>query len=367
MTCINGKFNIFHRCKHKFMNYTSTQIAVFKHKITERRLGALPFDFFQHIEKSEYSNVTREIDKLFTDYSREIFKTVNNKDLNEKLALNLQRVLKRNDITVEMAGLGHFKLCQKLTIGKFQYALLSFFENFDNKITPTHGKYVEPQTIHYVYKNFHGRVARPFMTRMCTDRTEYGYMLNQFIDPSNKARAKGPLNPLKLHFREIRCRDAHYNGNTINGVLCDVGGIERNDSYIKDNVFRENLGRFLDRIRSDYLEMQRFYREPLAKYSVSKEEYEATINAERFLSDLMDKDIDIYAADLREVLSPLSADEQKIAIRMVRRMRNAHNFKNELKAKGEYEQYRELLNDFTYYCPEILIKELELVSSKTIS
>ena len=364
--CINSnKVNIFHKCKKTPMDYVKTQCTLLKYKVSERRLGTLPSDWLKNLKKDEFSHATETVDKLFNAYAKECYKTVEFTELNDKLAKDLGQVLKRNDIQVKYNDYGHFKECQKITVGNYDYAFLTFFENFDNIREPVHGKYVEPQMIYYAYKNFsHGRVAKPFMSRIAANREESAYLLNKYIDIKDKNRKKVPLNPLRTRYSKLICRDSIRNGNTINGVLCDVGGTKLNERYISDKNFRENLGRFLDRIWADYIGIQRHNVEALAKYSVSKNEYNSIMKAEKFLSELMDNEINIFSVDLRKYSKDLLPDEQKTAIRMVRRMRNVHNFKNELKAKGEYEKYRRILNEYTYYCPNTLIKELELIPAK---
>lgn len=339
------------------------QDMVYMKNLRERRLGALPFDWFKNLKPDEYAKATEKADKLFRTFSeestKEKYETLDG--LYADLVSGLKKVLHRDDIEMEYVGNGYFKECSKLTVGKFKYALITMFEKFgyvrgDDR---AFGKYAEPQAIFFTYKKMpHGRMAKPFMSSFSTDYNEYGYMLNRFIDKNDTARAKTVLNPLRAEYREYSIPDIQRADNLINNVIIDAGGIVKNKDYIEDKNFRHTLDIFLDRIFMEHIREDALWEVPKIK------EIDIACRAENFLIEQRDNGIDIYKADLRELLKPLNEDERLYAIRMVRRYRNIHKLKLELKENGTYEAYKPYLEKTIYdgylISRGLLARELEI-------
>ncbi|MBO7673248.1 hypothetical protein J6S88_07575 [bacterium] len=329
--------------------------------LRERRLGRLPSDWLTNLKSDEYCSATKKVDNLFRTFAQKSSSTeLETLDgISAELVKGLKKVLRRDDISMEYVDNGYFKECSKLTIGDFKYALLTFFEKFgmqpgDERLF---GKYFEPQSIFFTYKKMpHGRMAKPFMSSFSTDYDEYGYMLNKFIDKNDKARAMTPLNPLRAKYREYSIPDIERESNMINNIIIDAGGIVKNGAYIKDKDFRRNLFVFLDRIFSEYV------REDAIWTAHKYKDIDSAFRVEKFLIDQMNNGTDIYKADLRELLKPMSEEDRLRATRMLRRFRNTHKLKCELKANGAYDQFKPYLEKARGYLNSrgVLARELEI-------
>ena len=349
---------IYHIAKKQNLSLFQLQDMVHYQNLTERRLGCLPYDWLKNLKPDEFSKATKDVDEAFQIYAKKSGHVETLEGISKQLVKKLKKILKRDDISMMYIGNGYYKECSKLTVGKFKYAFITMFEKFGYHPGDARafGKYAEPQAIFFTYKKMpHGRVAKPFMSRFSTDYDEYGYMLNKFIDENDLSRAKTPLNPLRDRFREYYIADSRERGNMINNIIIDAGGIERNENYIKDKNFRRNLFVFFDRI---YPDMQNARWRTINNDGLINSK--TVIPAEKFLTEQMDKGVDIFKADLRELLKPLNDEQQLYAKKLIRRLRNTHKLKCDLKAQGKYDSYKTILEKFKSYCSEILTKELEL-------
>lgn len=212
----------------------------------ECRLGALPYDLIKGFRKEEIPAVTEMLNKLFSEYGKKIKDLAyeENRELQltkiephaKNLEESLKGVLKRDDITVSYHDSGAFKPCTKIKVGKNSYALSTFKGDID--IEPEEGKMAvfgpmyEPAAVFNMYKlSSHGRLARPFMTRIMHDEEGGEYMLSKFIESSHPVKVKkGPISASREKVTHI-----DPNGdNTINGIVVDMGGCMPNLRHISD-------------------------------------------------------------------------------------------------------------------------------------
>ena len=341
------KQNLFHLFKRRNVNGQEISRYVKNFPQTEKRIGTLPSDWLKNLSRDEYAKATREVDETLQQFAIDRVEYPSRFDKTQQtLVQTLSKILRRNDIKTEYLGMGAYKLCQKLIVGDYTYALSTF--KYETTYSPKHGKYQEPQKVFWVYKNYlHGRVAKPFMSHFsCSDSDEGGYILSKYIDVEDKKRAKKPLNILREIVYRLYNRDKNPT-NEINGVCIDVGGFEE-DTKIDENIlnkeFRKNLVIFLDRIERDG-------RTP-----------ESTIrnNAEKLLLKQIENGSDIFNLDFRILdTTKFSQDEVREAIRIVRRLRAVHKLKNELNLKGEFSNYYPYIKRFKHFCSKILLWELE--------
>ena len=182
--------------------------------------------------------------------------------------------------------------------------------------------------------------------------------LNKFIEESDTKRAKTLLNPLRDDYYEYSIPDSFGRGNMINNIIIDADGIVKNKAYVKDKGFRRNLFVFLDRI---FIDNQNVNRHSINHDGVSN--VYTVLPVEKFLCEHFDDGIDIYSADLRELLEPLDEKQRIYAKRRIRQLRNTHKLKCELKAKGTYDAYKPYFVNALNGRPisELLKKELEII------
>ena len=341
------KQNLFHLFKRRNVNFQEISRYVKIFPQTEKRIGTLPSDWFKNLSRDEYAKVTLGVDEALQQFAIDRVEAPGEFDKTQQtLVETLKKILRRDDVKTEHLGMGAYKLCQKLIVGDYTYALSTF--KYEATYSPKHGKYAEPQKIFWVYKNYlHGRVAKPFMSHFsCSYLDKGGYILSKYIDAEDKKRAMKPLNILREIVYRLYNRDKNPT-NEINGVCIDVGGFEENtkiDENILNKEFRKNLVIFLDRIERD----GRTPESPIRN------------NAEKLLLEQIENGSDIFNIDFRILdTTKFSQDEVREAIRIVRRLRAVHKLKNELKSKGEFWNYYPYLEKFKHHCSKILLWELE--------
>lgn len=368
--------NLLHTFKHHYVDAYSLQLHLKQHPEAKRLIGCLPIDWLKNFPKDEFSKVTKEVDLAFSEFS------TNNLDrerccdgqmayyLDKGLEKTLKKILRRNDVEVEMIGCGSYKCCRKLTVGDYSYALSTFFHdnvklyNGDTPL-PLHGPKIEPQAQFFAYKNYsQGRIAKPFIAKYGTENNFDGsYILMQYINDKNKPRAKKELNILRDDICNIWHEDASKE-NKINGIFVDIGGINLNPSPI-DGKLKNNLLILFDRI---YYEFQKHKKVDLTSLLDANSCFESVYldKAEKFLIEQMRKGVDIYSADLRQLLEPLNKPkEKKAAIQMVRRMRQMHKLLMKIKAEGELEKYLPYLDRNRYYQKDIIRAEIDSIAKQT--
>lgn len=330
-TTVNFPKNIYHYCQRKFVDRDLLDVL---YKKSNRRLGALPYDWFQKYDKNQYAKLTRRVDKLFRRFAKlySLEKTSAEKfNLQKKLA----KLLKRDDVKIDFEGLGGFKVCQKVTVGDYSYALLTFRKEgaLETDTLLGHGALVEPCRIFNYYRGeSHGRVAKPFMTRFVNNSKASdfdGYMLMKFIDEADTARAKAELPEYQHDFLRFKKITDNRDGNLINGIRTDIGRLEENPYAMDSTEFRQNLFAFLAKTKSTRLTLKA--KTPEEKLAASK--------ALNFVHGLMFEGKDIYNMDLREVTTDLSELEQRYVIKTVRALKKAHKLKLKFMERGEYGDY----------------------------
>ena len=171
-----------------------------------------------------------------------------------------------------------------------------------------------------------------------------GYMLMKFIDKNDKSRAKGDLPSFQQDFYRFKVVD--YNqGNVKNGVIVDIGKIEENDDYLQSDEFRQNLFNFLGKIERNHEE--NFTSVPYRKFGENANDNRiANHNAEEFIYGLMEDGVEIYNVDIRKFMKDLNPLEQKYVIRKIRKLKKAHNLKLKLQSSGEYNLYKQYIEEY---------------------
>ena len=350
--------NIYHYCKR---NWVDRDLLNISYSDESRRLGSLPYDWLKNQRSWKYARITRKIDKILRNFAVKGEAPMNDNKFFEnfykdfKFVKKMSRILKRNDIKIEYIDEGAYKFCHKLTVGDFDYALLTF----KREVYPGNqlewdtlrgcGALVEPCRIFDLYKEYsHGRVAKPFMTRFVnnTKVEEFdAYMLMKFIDKDDTSRAKSTLPELQKKFNKYEMTDFNL-GNIINGIIVDIGRIEKSDEYMNSSEFRQNLFNILGKIERNHEENFNTIPEKGCKNIDERKEINKAIHyAEDFIYSLMDKKIDIYNVDIREHIKNLSPLEQKYVIKKIRKLKKAHNLKLKLKQSGEYEKYKQVFEN----------------------
>jgi hypothetical protein len=166
----------------------------------------------------------------------------------------------------------------------------------------------------------------------------------KFIDENDKSRAKSDLPEFQQEFYRFKVVDFNQ-GNIINGIIADIGKIQENDNYLQSDEFRQNLFNFIGKIKRNHIE--NFTKIPYKKFGDNAEaHWIANHNAEEFVYSLMENGIDIYNIDIREHIKKLDELEQKYVIRKIRKLKKAHNLKLKLQQKGEYEKYRQYVEEY---------------------
>ena len=233
---VTQKKNLLHLFKRQNVNvrYLSRYVENFPQ--TEKRIGALPPDWLKNLSRDEYAKATLEVDEALQQFAIDRAESPWNFEQTQKtLVETLNKILRRDDAKTEHLGMGAYKLCQKLIVGDYSYALATF--KYEAPKSAQHGKYAEPQKIFWVYKNYlHGRVAKPFMSHFsCSELDDGGYILTKFIDKGDKERAMKPLNILRDGFYRL-CNEDNTPVNGINGVCIDVGGFIENLYFLTELI-----------------------------------------------------------------------------------------------------------------------------------
>lgn len=306
-------------------------------------MGSLPCDWFQKYDRNQYAKLTRQVDRLFRRFAKlySLERTTAEKfNLQKKLA----KLLKRDDVKINYEGQGGFKVCQKLTVGNYSYALLTFKKEgpLERDTLLGHGALVEPCRIFNYYRcESQGRVAKPFMTRFVNNSKTLdfdGYMLMKYIDEADTMRAKVELPDYQRDFSRFKEISDNHEGNVINGIRTDIGRLEENPNAMASSEFRQNLYAFLAKTKSTRLTLRA--KTPEEKLAASK--------ALNFVHELMFEGKDIYNMDLREVMTDLNELEQRYVIKTVRALKKAHKLKLKFMERGEYGDYAKYFGKYVW-------------------
>ena len=364
--------NIYHYCQRNFVDKDLLDVPF---KTAQRRLGTLPYDWLENHKPKEYADITEKVDKLFSDFAVINAPTFEAEEYfnpfyeNFKFVEKLSKILKRDDIKIEYVDCGSYKYCHKLTVGKFKYALLNFIREYwpENQLEMNtlrgSGALVEPCRIFDLYKEYsHGRVVKPFMTRFVNDTNSDkfdAYMLVKFIDKNDTSNVKCDLPAHQTQFYKYKMTDFNL-GNIINGIITDIGRIEKNDYILKSSELRQDLFAFYGLLVRNHYE--NFANPFLKKYNVDKAQQieKAINNAEDFLHGLMKDGYDIYNLDIRLFTKDLPEIERKFVIKKIRALKKANKLKLKFQRNDEYNYYYEayLKNYAGEYCSKTMKHEL---------
>ena len=347
------KINACHYFKRHFAQ--NSDFVFNQQFFNKNRLGSLPYDWIRSISHQNISGVTEKVDRTFQEYalkmadntlSRDVFET-ENKNLRERLS----RILSRDDVEVEFINKGFYKNCQKIKVGNYEYALLTFRDGVDNLEAHIygHGVKIEPCLIFYMYKNYsRGRITRPFMTRFSSDINDRdAYILTKFINSADTKRSKKKA---LLSERNRRYKFEPWGeGNFINGICIDVGGTLK-----LDNAWPRDLVRLFSKMRLYETIHFRLDGIPLSDCGEKAivERVNAAIKADNIICDLLNNGYDIYNRDNRDIINSLSPIERKVFLKKVRALKSFHKQKQELVKKGLYENYIETIRQKFHFKSE---------------
>ena len=385
--------NIYHHCQRNFVDKDLLNVPF---KTGERRLGALPYDWLKNRTSKEYAQMTEKVDELFrgfavirtplsdTDeciglYDEEfnpVVKYYESVYKNFKFVEKLSKILKRDDIQIEYVNHGAYKHCHKLTVGKFKYALLSFIrgnlpEQLEFDTLLGNGALIEPCNIFDFYKEYsQGRIVKPFMTRFVNDtnaETFDAYMLVKYIDENDTSNVKCDLPAYQKQFYKYKMTDTNT-GNIINGIITDIGKIEKNDYILESSELRQDLFAFYSLlVRNAYENLDVPVLQKKYNPDTASQTEKAIHNAEEFVHNLMkdgyDNGYDIYNIDIRPFIKDLPELEQKFVIKKIRALKKVHQLKLKFQQNDEYKHFYEayLENYAETYCSKTMKRELFFV------
>lgn len=352
VTEISSK-KFLHVAKRKLVNAQELNSYLKAEKQTNQAIGTLPFDFLKHSKKADRGNITQKAIEIFANFAKEATEIEETcatyvyeiTKPAEKMVNALKKLLKREDINSNYVDSGSFKNCQKLTVGKYSYALSTFkkYPIFNERgyFREAHGKGNEAQSIFTAYKRFsQGRVCKPFLANLSAEAQEGGFILSKFIDT---------LHPLKVERGPfLQNRDALKNidplGNTIQGIFIEAGGFIYNKKHIQDPKLRAIWKEFATCIDTNLKLINS----------------EASNKIHDFLLAASDCDLDICdTVILKNLLENKSQDKQKMAKKIVKNIERARLLKNNAIKNGTFEEIKKILKEdlcelfpFEEYSPE---------------
>lgn len=349
--------NLLHWIKKECISTTTMNNFLLANPAIERRVGSLPFEWIKQIPKSERGNITEQIHRAFESFSTKTSE-IRGLDYYEcfagcaedfvpeqnKLLELLKKLLRRNDINIEYAGSGQLKNCSRIKVGDKTYALSTFRINctkFNGYFEKAQGRGHETQTQFTTYKRgSHGRIAKPFMGKVCSEEDNGGYILSKYIEESH---------PVKKYKSEIlRTREFTQNAdnavgpmgeinNTINGISIEAGGIFGNSRYIKDPQVRQIWYNLANKLNSEA--------QLLSNGIEINGKFVDMQKISDYLYNLKKHGIDLCTADSRSILQELTQEEQKAATKLIRILKRTRTLKNKLIENGTFCKYQTLLND----------------------
>ena len=300
-------------CARKMNNFLTTNPNVSRH------LGALPFDWYSCVDKSERANATMAVYdclKRFAFRTKDVDDMVwptrrfyldfeaRKKAFQEDYTIlkdDLSKILNRDDIELDYVGTGVFKSCTKLKVGEYEYALSTFkdkgcFGEYKNYFIFAHGRGMEPQHVFINYKrSSHGRFAKPFMSNVCGKDDFDGFILSKFINKDkNKGKKEGVFVQARGFFSDV---DPH---NICNGISIESGGRFYNSTYIENPHVRNTWSRFANILDGniDDLKGKRWIRPVVVqKFLLDKAKSGVDICSDTFRENFIKELIPFYLRD----------------------------------------------------------------------
>ncbi len=331
--------NLLHIFKKRLVNAQQLNNYLKTKSDSIRRIGTLPVDFFQKIDKNERSKATQNIGDIFERFAIETEFLDENSNFcdsemytgaRKKMVDSLKEILHRNDIESCYVDSGSFKNCHKLTIGKFSYALSTFkkYPLYDPKgyFRKSHGKGNEPQNIFTVYKRFsQGRICKPFLANLSGEKSEGGFILSKFIEPEHDKKVElGSFQKARSYVK-----NTDTSGNTINGIFIEAGGFEPNERYIEDFNLRILHKKFAECLDANI----NLLKSPLA----NKVQFD--------LLNIANSEIPLNSLNY-------SKEEQKIIKKLIKHLKRIQTLIIEASNKGHLDSVKNLLSeDLRYLYP----------------
>ena len=245
--------NLYHVIKKQNLTQRALSDYMKEYPNSKRVIGTLPYDWIKDIPKAEIPSMLASVDNAISAFAKMVsaIRTNENgfavrgakvrlKKFQRQLQNDLQKILNREDVSVEYSGSGSFKQCHKVSVGDFKYALSTFFRK-DGVLQEEYSEYFniykqgkgyEPQNSFTLYKNGgHGRWAKPFIAKIAGEYDLDGFILSKYIDSSRKSKYV----PSIFEMRHLKIRNDDFaNRNLVNGVFVDVGGSFFNPEYINN-------------------------------------------------------------------------------------------------------------------------------------
>ena len=399
-------------CAKKLTSYYKANPEV------SQRLGALPVDWFANVGQKERGVLTDQVCRCFEKFAEDtkdfedlVFPVRTKQHLlmiqerfapkYKELVGNLSTLLNRNDVSVDYEGAGAYKMCSRLTVGDYSYALSTFKDKgcghqFKDYFMYCHGRGMEPQHVFVNYKRSpHGRFAKPFISKVCLPEDKDGFILSQYVTYNCKnKKPRGDFSSSRDFFSDI---DWH---NRYGEVSFESGGRFPYAAYIKNPQERFIWHRFtgiLDGNISDLMK-KRFFRPTIVqdflleksmnKVDICSEKFQKNIRSELYpyylrvdassnprytnqeriflqVLSLLKVDSSGYNFWLKKVggmIKPGSAKRfgynnfgelvednlksiNRRATKQIRAVKKVRKLKAELINKGQYERYRALLRN----------------------
>lgn len=322
--------NLLHVFKKRLINAQQIDKILKSCPNSQRLIGTLPFDFFKNIPKTERANITQTVGDIFERFSIETDQIEDSRvayalgisNATENLTSVLKKVLKRDDISCKYIASGSFKNCHKLSIGNFSYALSTFkkYPLFDIRgyYIESHGKGNEPQNIFTIYNRFsHGRICRPFLANLSTEKDKGGFILSKYIEPQHPAKKE--LGKFVKNRNYLKNKDVR--GNSINGIYIEAGGFVLNKGYIKEKQLRTEWKQYAENIDS-YIEI---------------------LNNKNgaYIEDLiLNSDINTF-----DFINKLNPKNKKTALKMLKHLKRLDDLKQKSIKNGTYTELQKLLKE----------------------
>lgn len=344
---------LYHCTKKSYIPSATIDVFCKTFPDTQKRLGALPFDLIKGISKEQIPLITQRIDEAFQEFSVNVAEipqgwcgdytsTEKFTPHIKKLTKQMREILNRDDISIKYASCGRQKHCHRIQVGEYSYALSSFIspkileEGFDDYYS-TSGRGFEAQNVFARYKRgSQGRFARPFMSRISAEADQSGgYILSKFIERTHAPKEKfGLWQELRKFFWDT---DIHF-GNSINGIVIDIGDSFGNGKYIRIPQLRADWSTFARVMDSfpntgvNYVEQ----RDVLDIFTIAR-----------------NNGVDICEKDFVKSLNDLSKEQVKFAKKIIKRVKTLRRLRTNMEKENRYKPVQKLLKeDFrTIYPP----------------
>ena len=226
--CFTPK-NLLHFLKKKLRSYD--EIVNFLKNVSseERMIGCLPEKWIKLFDRSKIGEKTKEIQGIFSAFARSEYTPYNfkvqiNAENIKKLSKDLEKVLGK-PCSISFVGSGLSGKVYRIKCAGEDIALKTYYSNTPTYLLNLTGKTKEVANavaLNYTLKP--NQRVRFYFGKIAIGKEPDGFMITEFVkENSLGSRIKNSF--LNLYHR-FTCRDAHTNGNIINGKIIDFGFIE---------------------------------------------------------------------------------------------------------------------------------------------